>query len=196
MCEGLVARDLQTREYLCYWLTGKNTYAKLPMPSYLCQEYLCYWLTGKKVGGRAHAVCVNEHEYISYLAAVHQLATTCCNCLPLSRVCKPVHFRRYCLTFSRQVVTPVAIMTSDAKGNHMRMLQLMESMDWFGRGKESFRLFRCGLERPQVLVCVCVCARSHLRKCACACACVCVHVRAVGCVGLGLQVRVWVRVRM
>ncbi|KAF5837813.1 nucleotide-diphospho-sugar transferase [Dunaliella salina] len=33
-------------------------------------------------------------------------------------------------------------MTSDAKGNHRRMLELMESVDWFGRGKDSFRLFR------------------------------------------------------
>uniref|UniRef100_A0A7S3QX17 UGP3-like C-terminal hexapeptide repeats domain-containing protein n=1 Tax=Dunaliella tertiolecta TaxID=3047 RepID=A0A7S3QX17_DUNTE len=42
----------------------------------------------------------------------------------------------------KQVTTPVAIMTSDAKGNHRRMLELMESVDWFGRGKDSFRLFR------------------------------------------------------
>ena len=36
----------------------------------------------------------------------------------------------------------MAIMTSDAKGNHQRMVQLMESLNWFGRGKENFRLFR------------------------------------------------------
>lgn len=42
-----------------------------------------------------------------------------------------------------QVITPVAIMTSDAKGNHQRMVQLMESLNWFGRGREAFRLFRC-----------------------------------------------------
>lgn len=34
-------------------------------------------------------------------------------------------------------------MTSDAKGNHRRMVQLMEGLDWFGRGRGSFRLFRC-----------------------------------------------------
>jgi hypothetical protein len=46
-----------------------------------------------------------------------------------------LHFR---LT-GRQHLTPVAIMTSDAKGNHHRMLKLMKEHNWFGRGKESFR---------------------------------------------------------
>lgn len=41
-----------------------------------------------------------------------------------------------------QLVTPVAIMTSDAKGNHARITALMEALDWFGRGREAFRLFR------------------------------------------------------
>ncbi len=39
----------------------------------------------------------------------------------------------------RQVVTPVAIMTSDAKGNHERVVALLEEHDWFGRGRDSFR---------------------------------------------------------
>jgi hypothetical protein len=43
---------------------------------------------------------------------------------------------------SFQVTTPVAIMTSDAKGNHAHITELMESCNWFGRGRESFRLFR------------------------------------------------------
>ena len=42
----------------------------------------------------------------------------------------------------RQVITPVAIMTSDAKGNNRRITQLMEQLRWFGRGKDAFRLFR------------------------------------------------------
>ncbi|GAX76097.1 hypothetical protein CEUSTIGMA_g3540.t1 [Chlamydomonas eustigma] len=42
----------------------------------------------------------------------------------------------------QQLVTPVAIMTSEAKGNDTRMHQLMESQRWFGRGKDAFRLFR------------------------------------------------------
>lgn len=49
-----------------------------------------------------------------------------------------------CAAGCTQVTTPVAIMTSDAKGNHARMLGLMESLHWFGRGREAFRLFRWG----------------------------------------------------
>lgn len=41
-----------------------------------------------------------------------------------------------------QVTTPVAIMTSDAKGNHDRISSLMDSQGWFGRAPDSFRLFR------------------------------------------------------
>jgi hypothetical protein len=47
------------------------------------------------------------------------------------------------LLFVLQVTTPVAIMTSDAKGNHDRISGLMDSHNWFGRSPESFRLFRC-----------------------------------------------------
>ena len=50
-------------------------------------------------------------------------------------------FLYYKLT-GRQLTTPVAIMTSDAKGNNHRMLGLMESLRWFGRGKDAFMLFR------------------------------------------------------
>lgn len=39
----------------------------------------------------------------------------------------------------RQVVTPVAIMTSDAKGNHERVMALLQDNQWFGRGQDSFR---------------------------------------------------------
>lgn len=41
-----------------------------------------------------------------------------------------------------QVTTPVAIMTSDAKGNHSRMCGVMEHNQWFGRGPQAFKLFR------------------------------------------------------
>ena len=47
-----------------------------------------------------------------------------------------------------QHVTPVAVMTSAAKGNHGRISKLMEDNAWFGRGKEAFRLF----EQPLVPV--------------------------------------------
>lgn len=39
----------------------------------------------------------------------------------------------------RQVVTPLALMTSDAKGNHRRITALLESSGWFGRCPDSFR---------------------------------------------------------
>ncbi len=42
----------------------------------------------------------------------------------------------------RQVTTPVAIMTSDAKGNHDRVSRLLADMGWAGRGQAAFRLFR------------------------------------------------------
>ncbi|KAG2483471.1 hypothetical protein HYH03_017654 [Edaphochlamys debaryana] len=42
----------------------------------------------------------------------------------------------------RQVTTPVAIMTSDAKGNHDRISGLLADLNWAGRERDSFRLFR------------------------------------------------------
>ncbi|GIL54243.1 hypothetical protein Vafri_9817 [Volvox africanus] len=42
----------------------------------------------------------------------------------------------------RQVTTPVAIMTSDAKGNHDRISRLLADLNWAGRSPETFRLFR------------------------------------------------------
>lgn len=38
--------------------------------------------------------------------------------------------------------TPIAVMTSMAKGNHNRVMQLFQANDWFGRGPESFKLFQ------------------------------------------------------
>ena len=38
-----------------------------------------------------------------------------------------------------QQMTPIAIMTSDAKDNHRRVTEFINRCDWFGRGKESFR---------------------------------------------------------
>ena len=45
----------------------------------------------------------------------------------------------YYKLFGAQYVTPVAVMTSDAKDNHARMLALFQQHNWFGRGKEAFR---------------------------------------------------------
>ncbi len=39
----------------------------------------------------------------------------------------------------RQLTTPVALMTSDAKGNHRRLAALLQSLSWFGRGADFFR---------------------------------------------------------
>ncbi|KAG1679276.1 hypothetical protein FOA52_009306 [Chlamydomonas sp. UWO 241] len=41
-----------------------------------------------------------------------------------------------------QLTTPVAIMTSDAKGNNARIVGSLERAGWFGRGKGAFRTFR------------------------------------------------------
>ena len=45
----------------------------------------------------------------------------------------------HCRLTGRQETTPVAIMTSAAKGNHGRVLGLLAAHSWFGRGRESFR---------------------------------------------------------
>ena len=47
-----------------------------------------------------------------------------------------------------KLVTPIAIMTSMAKGNHRRISKFMNDSNWFGRGRDNFRLF----EQPLVPV--------------------------------------------
>ena len=54
----------------------------------------------------------------------------------------------YYKLYGEQHVTPVAIMTSAAKGNHTRISALMREEGWFGRGAGGFRLF----EQPLVPV--------------------------------------------
>ena len=44
--------------------------------------------------------------------------------------------------------TPVAVMTSAAKGNHRRITNLLKENNWFGRGSDNYRLF----EQPLVPV--------------------------------------------
>eukprot|EP00898_Chlorokybus_atmophyticus_P005878 jgi/Chlat1/6291/Chrsp44S05785 len=41
----------------------------------------------------------------------------------------------------RQVITPIAIMTSEAKSNHQHVCALLEENRWFGRGRDAFKLF-------------------------------------------------------
>lgn len=49
-----------------------------------------------------------------------------------------LYFRLYGV----QLTTPVAVMTSAAKGNHWRVRSLFEQADWFGRSPSSFTLFQ------------------------------------------------------
>ena len=53
-----------------------------------------------------------------------------------------LYFRLFGLTLT----TPIAIMTSWEKDNHRHVLNILEEKEWFGRPKESFRIF------PQPLV--------------------------------------------
>ncbi|TVU19759.1 hypothetical protein EJB05_35930, partial [Eragrostis curvula] len=55
-----------------------------------------------------------------------------------------LHFK----IFGNQCITPVAIMTSSVKNNHEHIVGICERLDWFGRGRENFRLF----EQPLVPV--------------------------------------------
>ncbi len=41
----------------------------------------------------------------------------------------------------KQVCTPIAMMTSNEKNNHARILEVCEKAQWFGRPKDSFRFF-------------------------------------------------------
>ncbi|XP_012699951.2 UTP--glucose-1-phosphate uridylyltransferase 3, chloroplastic isoform X1 [Setaria italica] len=55
-----------------------------------------------------------------------------------------LHFK----IFGHQCITPVAIMTSSVKNNHEHIITICEKLDWFGRGRDNFRLF----EQPLVPV--------------------------------------------
>ncbi|KAM0888165.1 hypothetical protein ACQ4PT_028518 [Festuca glaucescens] len=55
-----------------------------------------------------------------------------------------LHFK----IFGKQCITPVAIMTSSVKNNHEHIVAICERLEWFGRGRENFRLF----EQPLVPV--------------------------------------------
>lgn len=47
----------------------------------------------------------------------------------------------YYKLFGKQLVTPIAMMTSHEKDNHYRILDLCEACEWFGRPQEGFRFF-------------------------------------------------------
>lgn len=43
--------------------------------------------------------------------------------------------------FGKQVITPLAMMTSNEKDNHAQVLSIFEENGWFGRPKDQFRFF-------------------------------------------------------
>lgn len=43
--------------------------------------------------------------------------------------------------YGKKIVTPIAIMTSHEKNNHAHVLEILEEKNWFGRPKDSIRLF-------------------------------------------------------
>lgn len=47
----------------------------------------------------------------------------------------------YYQTYGKQILTPIAIMTSQEKKNHAHVLEICEKNHWFGRPKELFRFF-------------------------------------------------------
>ena len=47
----------------------------------------------------------------------------------------------YYKLFDKQLVTPIAMMTSHEKDNHCRIMDLCETSEWFGRSQEGFRFF-------------------------------------------------------
>lgn len=44
--------------------------------------------------------------------------------------------------FDKQVITPIAMMTSKAKNNEAHILEICKKNNWFGRGKQNFRFFQ------------------------------------------------------
>lgn len=48
----------------------------------------------------------------------------------------------YFKLFGKQLTTPIAMMTSEEKSNHLHVLSICEQNRWFGRSKASFRFFQ------------------------------------------------------
>ncbi len=47
----------------------------------------------------------------------------------------------YFKLFGKQIITPIAMMTSSEKDNHRHIISLCDEKKWFGRPKDSFRFF-------------------------------------------------------
>lgn len=84
---------------------------------------------------------VCSHASFSCIAACIKSTLLAHRCLALNRWCWHVQAREYLYfkVFGSQETTPIAIMTSAAKGNHQRVQKLLADNNWFGRGKDSFR---------------------------------------------------------
>ncbi|MEK7340572.1 MAG: UTP--glucose-1-phosphate uridylyltransferase [Verrucomicrobiota bacterium] len=48
----------------------------------------------------------------------------------------------YFKLFDKQLITPIAMMTSEEKNNHLHILSICEQNKWFGRSKDFFRFFQ------------------------------------------------------
>lgn len=88
-------------------------------------------------GDRLSLVCDVEDEPLP-AAQLHMCGKTLLE--GLIRDVQALEYLYYKL-HGRQVVIPLALMTSHEKHNHYRILKLLEENDWFQRPRESIRLF-------------------------------------------------------
>lgn len=92
------------------------------------------------VGGAADRLGLQDEKSGDFLpAAVLQF----CGKTLLEHLISDLQAREYLhyILFGKQITTPIAMMTSPEKDNHARVLAICEEKNWFGRPKESFRLF-------------------------------------------------------
>ncbi len=48
----------------------------------------------------------------------------------------------YFKTFNKEIITPIVIMTSDAKDNHIQVVDIFEKTNYFNRGKKTFHFIK------------------------------------------------------
>ncbi len=92
------------------------------------------------VGGAADRLKLMETESGRPLPAAKLLF---CEHTLLEGLVRDVQAREYLYfkLFGEQITTPIAMMTSSEKNNHRHIVSLCEEKGWFGRPKDSFRLF-------------------------------------------------------
>lgn len=61
----------------------------------------------------------------------------------LERLIEDIQAREFLFfsRYGRQIITPIAMMTSLEKNNHFHVENMLEKHNWFGRPKDSFRIF-------------------------------------------------------